>query len=661
MNHEVITQLQRRVSGAAALGYLTDLSQMHRIQSSPGYRQAAAYVADCLASWGIEPEVYRYPAKVGANFWSCPSFEEWWADEGWLDLVSPPDQARRLADWEAVKLSLVPRSASWEGEAPLVHVPDGRQDSQWEGVEAAGAVVLTRSPGFAETARQAQARGAAALLFYGMRDVAGLPAAEGHDLPDAIQYVSFWYFDRETPHQTAFAISPREGRRLVALIEQAQASGQPAPRVCGRVRARFGSSEFSVISATFRGTLPDEVLIISHLCHPQPFANDNASGVAAALEAVRVLAALRAEGQLTPPLRTLRFLWLPEMTGTYAYLQQREAEGTLGRLLCGLNLDMVGERQEVTGSVLLLERPSEAIPGFATDLIAALRQALFAEASSHGNRGRFPTVRLAETPFSGGSDHMILSDPTVGCDTPMLIQWPDRFYHTTADTVDKSDPASLARAATLAATYGWWVASASSRQVHWLAHELHSRWRSRVMAEAQIARSAGLLATEVASNTVPASARLRFLTDRQQATMERLRRLDPEFDPLPWRLSAGQFALEELSCLDDAKGVMEWPPQEDFGGAANRIPRRVQRGPLMMGLSALSAEQRAQIRTLSTLTPDPALTGTLVQYWIDGHRTLSEVAEAVALEIGFWCPDFVKGYCDWLVEVGAVVWTEHGD
>src|SRR5690606_4340422 len=226
----------------------------------------------------------------------------------------------------------------------LVHVPDGTAPEHYEGIDVNGRVVLTRTANFRRTALLAHQRGAAALIFYGMRDVP--PLIEGSDLPDAIQYVSFWYFDEQTPRQTAFAVSPREGRCLVRLIEEAQAKGAPAPRVRGCVRAQLYPGEFEVISAKIPGTLPDEVVIVSHLCHPQPFANDNASGVGASLEAARALAALRREKRLVQPLRTIRFLWLPEMTGTYAYLQEREREGTLQHLLCGLNLDMVGEKQE---------------------------------------------------------------------------------------------------------------------------------------------------------------------------------------------------------------------------------------------------------------------------------------------------------------------------
>jgi hypothetical protein len=55
------------------------------------------------------------------------------------------------------------------------------------------------------------------------------------------------------------------------------------------------------------------------------------------------------------------------------------------------------------------------------------------------------------TPFSGGSDHVILND--AGIATPMLIHWPDAFYHTSKDTIDKVSREELRRVGILASEY----------------------------------------------------------------------------------------------------------------------------------------------------------------------------------------------------------------
>src|SRR5258708_21573069 len=56
------------------------------------------------------------------------------------------------------------------------------------------------------------------------------------------------------------------------------------------------------------------------LDHQRPGANDNASGCVTILEVARTLQKLIAEGKLTRPARTIRFIFPPEIEGTLALL-----------------------------------------------------------------------------------------------------------------------------------------------------------------------------------------------------------------------------------------------------------------------------------------------------------------------------------------------------
>ena len=98
--------------------------------------------------------------------------------------------------------------------------------------------------------------------------------------------------------------------------------------------------------------------------------------------------------------------------------------------------------------------------------------------------GGFALYRQAEVPFSGGSDHYVLSDPSVGVPTPMLIEWPDRFYHTSADTPEHIDPDSLARTAALAAAYAYWLATPGEQEVSSLGFQMVARFKERLVAAA---------------------------------------------------------------------------------------------------------------------------------------------------------------------------------
>ena len=74
-----------------------------------------------------------------------------------------------------------------------------------------------------------------------------------------------------------------------------------------------------MVSASIPGTDPSagELMIVSHLFErpPTPGGSDNCTGVAVTLEIGRTLAELIRRGELPQPKRTIRFLWVPEISG----------------------------------------------------------------------------------------------------------------------------------------------------------------------------------------------------------------------------------------------------------------------------------------------------------------------------------------------------------
>ena len=100
-----------------------------------------------------------------------------------------------------------------------------------------------------------------------------------------------------------------------------------------------------VISTSIQGNKnpKQEVIIVAHLCHPFPGANDNASGAAGLLELARALKHLIDKNKITPPKKTIRFLWVPEFNGTVPWMKYHEAK--MKNVLGCLNLDMIGEHR----------------------------------------------------------------------------------------------------------------------------------------------------------------------------------------------------------------------------------------------------------------------------------------------------------------------------
>jgi aminopeptidase YwaD len=669
----ILDRINRSYSGPAAKEDVAAIIRHHRIQASPGYRAAATYVYDELQKAGLEVQVENYPADYNTHFWAATSFQEWDAKEATLHLIEPAAQARKLADYREMKLSLIQRSIPFSGEAELVLLEDGLDDADYEGIDVAGKIVLTK--GAVERVRQlaVEQRGAIGILFDGMASAP--PVREAVDLPDARQYTSFWWSGREK-QCFGFVLSPRQGEWLRQLIRKQAAAGQPV-RVRAEVDARLYDGGIEVVSAAIPGRSDESVIIVSHLCHPQPSANDNASGVACNLETARTLNRLITSGALPPPVRTIRFLWMPEMTGSYAYLARHEAE--LPNLIAGLNLDMVGEDQNQTGSVLLLERPPDAAASFAPDLLEFFRDRLLTETKTHTGLGGYSLVRAATTSFSGGSDHYIFSDPTVGVPMPMFIQWPDKFYHTSADTLDKVDPNSLARVGTLAAAYAYFVASAGPAETTWLAYEMAARFQIRLARQTQNDLNTLWSADSPATlNQALAQAerRLHYTLDRHQAALATLGRLSSAVSLDDLYQEAADFSRQRRDRLQQIAATrrQEWgaaghehptaaEPNQWEQKAATRIPRRLYRGPgsAIGSQSSLTAAERTAWFNLNRGRPGAFTLPSLAEYWADGRRTTAEILDLVELETGLRDAELVVSWFELLHRLGLVNFEPNHD
>lgn len=641
--------IRRSYRGDTAHRHMTAVSGHHRIQASPGYRAAAEYVAAQAAAAGLQVEVHRYPADTETRFWTSPGFLAWACESAslvLLDAAGQPEQV--LCDFAGLPTSLIQRSVPVEGEFELVApaVKGGVDPADYAGLDVRGKVVLTNRP-VAQVAAVALRRlGAAGILFDGM-EAGGRTEL---DVPDARQYTSFWWPGRVEPDAWGFVVSPRQGRNLRSRL----AKGETV-RVRASVDSRFYAGTFEVVDAFLPGTDPatGEILLVSHLCHPQPGAHDNASGAAALIETAATLARLVEAGTLPRPRRGIRYLWPPEMTGTFAYLAAHEAEMRAGRWVAGLNLDMVGADQNATGSVWELVALPQAAASFSDHLLSWLREPLL------------DGVRHSETAFSAGSDHYILSDPSVGIPTPMLIQWPDKFYHTSADTPDKVSSDSLARSGTLAAAYACWLANAGPAEVTWLAHLMVSRYAARTASEAAEAVASG-------DGARARFARLHaFRAERMAAALGELVRLDAGYAAhlAAARGEVAEIAARELAWVREQMGESHPMPDPQTTDetwrteAAALYPRRTSPGPIDVGM-ALQADHPELLPRFWALGErgGHALydAATLFQYWADGSRSVAEIAGFVALETGFEPGDLALAYFRLLADAGLLALDSAG-
>jgi hypothetical protein len=117
-------------------------------------------------------------------------------------------------------------------------------------------------------------------------------------------------------------------------------------------------------------------------------ANDNCGGPATQLEAGRAWIAMISEGLLPKPRRTVRFLWVPEISGTRAYLKAHP--DLAARAVASISTDMVGANQSVNHNSLHLNQTMYSIPSVLNDVS---RQ--FFEYVGETNREKLHNRRIA--------------------------------------------------------------------------------------------------------------------------------------------------------------------------------------------------------------------------------------------------------------------------
>jgi aminopeptidase-like protein len=669
MFKSVFEELEMEVSGEIAFNHVAEITRYHRIQVSPGIRAAVNYTSETLREYGLSVEVRRYKSDGKALAWSSPMFKEWSCEDAELRLIEPASEARFLARFTENKMSIIQRSLpiSKQGiEAEVVVLRNGESDTDYKGLDLRGKVVLTDGDISRIRELAVEKHGAIGILYDGMwvRE----PSLKEGELDDALKYTSFWWYGDDKPCW-GFVLTPRTGRWLRRLVEK---SKTPI-KVSARVDSKLYPGEMENCVATIPGGSREMVVVVAHICHPQPSANDNASGSGAAMEAARALQRLIATGKFAKPRRSIVFTLVPEMSGTYPYLAENESR--IPDMVAALNLDMVGENQNLCGGPLIVERTPESCPSYVNSLMESIYDSVKSEAKNLGGTASYALFKHAVTPFSGGSDHYVYSDPTVGVACPMMIQWPDKFYHTSADTIDKVDPEMLRKVALMTATYAYFIANAGIQEALWVASETASREKRTTLKRIQdivTATSNGDI-----DSTSEALRRLRdrveYWIDRSIEAVRSVKRLEPNDKRLNLAVedlvaeletttkSERQRAEATIRQMAEAKQWSLKPKKRRLTQlekeASNIVPVRKYRGPVSTRhwVGKLSAEEREDFYQFGKAHKEASGLETLAVYWSDGKRSLLEVASLVEQESGRHDLVYILGYFRFLERMGLIV------
>jgi aminopeptidase YwaD len=458
------------------IGETSGENAWHMIMETGGYdkdRPASEYESTFYETKFYFDKMKEYNLP-GAELVRFPGGETWDAVKGELWEVAPTRQ--KLASYLDMAAMLSQGSTSCDVTAELVWVGLGRRED-FAGKDVKNKIVVTE--GFVSSVHQIACMdsGAAGVIsMYSQRP-----------LFDPVQ-IPFGGIrgdqDNKRSARFGFQITPRDGdvlkRRLL---------GGEKITVHAVVKTELRKYEIQDLTCYIPGTDPNagEVIFSAHIHegYVKQGGNDDISGCASIMEVARTLNTLIQEGRLARPKRTIRFLWGPEFSGTGPWVKANKE--LMKKTLCDINMDMVGEWLSKNKSYMCLMRTTYGNPHYVNDVVENYYRFVGEGNQEHlQNRGNWnPTTHRivaptgADEPFTysiethyGASDHEVFNDWGVQVPGVMMIAWPDQWYHTSGDHVDKADPTQLKRIAVIGAASAYTIASADDDMAIKIAGEI---------------------------------------------------------------------------------------------------------------------------------------------------------------------------------------------
>ena len=653
----IIESIRSGVNGSEALDFVLRIYERDRWANFAKFQESAAYIQHTMTDIGLRNvELGSAPADGVSQFgfWTMPL--AWDVKGARLEVVEPAvaSNMRVLADYDKEPASLI----MWSGATPpggttaeVVELRPSTLD-QLKRIDVIGKMVLTDPP------RDLAQRGAikAALFKMGAAGMISY-ATENANLPGDHYWMNAWGdhgwgYTKQSSPLVGFSITPLQGEYLSDLLAQGA-----KVRVKAVADTRTYSGRYPYITGVIPGIdSEEEVLELGHGF--ELGAQDNATGVAAMLEAVAVLQRLISAGELPRPKRSIRVLIMAEDYGSSAYI--------------AAHLD----RMRHTIGAICVDAPAgpyDEVPAYSfimnPDVSRSYQDALIiriAESYYAGIPGRFPTW----TPYRARSDSF-LSDPTIGVPTISLIgnSGATNIQHNSADTIDRVDPRSLRDMSALLAGYLYCLASAGDRNIPWLAQVTYDRGldNARRVTTPYLNRIAmGTTADALGSDLYAGLAKIDYNADRdldalvsvfRLASADGSERLRAQTDSLLQGMR--RFVEEQGKRLHRAAderaaelGInapvrpLAPPMGASREEAAQMIVKRKRFGPVT--LDDLPLDQREGYPGFGgNPAPLPLL------LWCDGKRNLAEVIRLTELEYGPMDFDFV-GYFKFLARHGYI-------
>jgi hypothetical protein len=440
LSHVQMNAIINEASGERAMHHVLELVPYQRVRPAAEY-QGHFRESEVMARFAKE---YGFSNVAIESF---PSQSPLWqpsVGELWISAPAP----RKLYDIHDVALALGEGTPTGDVSGELVDGGAcGTSGAPSLPPDLKGKVILCSNgiTGFAAWAE----RGAVGIIGY--------TALRPNDYADQIPEARFVPPPGASSPTFGWAVEPRVGRDLALQLQRGQTI-----TIRSIVKSETLPGKMEVVHAEIPGdgSSPQEVAISGHLYegYIKQGANDDNSGCALTLEIGRTYLKLIAEGRLPKPKRTINFQWVPEISGTNAWLN---AHPDKAKTIVGdLNFDMEGIRLSTSRSYWILQRTPDTFPSYINDVAQSMMEYV-ADVSRERVRyranGYAPSVEITAPTGSsdafyikidqhyGASDHVTYMQH--GIPAVMFITWPDMWYHSSGDTPDKQDPTQYKRAA----------------------------------------------------------------------------------------------------------------------------------------------------------------------------------------------------------------------
>jgi len=245
---------------------------------------------------------------------------------------------------------------------------------------------------------------------------------------------------------------------------------------------------FELATAVIPGFIfpEEEFIFYAHLDHPKPGAHDNASGDAVLLEIARALSSLIHKKIIPPPKRTIRFLWIPHMSGLNMYFFHHQEK--IGKVKGGCNIDCVGDNQAKYPSKFHVALPPHSISTYLTDITNNLvdyfnhkmnseKDLLF---SPEGSRNLFSATIM---PYQGDSDEYTANTRSLNIPSIYFYDSPLPPRHNQVNFLEYIDRTNLKRSVYLGAIISYAFSSVGEEMAPRALNEIRCRGRMRLERE----------------------------------------------------------------------------------------------------------------------------------------------------------------------------------